>query len=51
MGCAQSLLQTDADIQEEYELDKRLGRGVQGEVYLARHKATGDLVAIKLVRR
>jgi alpha-tubulin suppressor-like RCC1 family protein/tRNA A-37 threonylcarbamoyl transferase component Bud32 len=34
----------------EYEIVRELGRGGTAVVYLARHRATGDEVAIKLVR-
>ena len=35
---------------DEYEILRELGRGGTAVVYLARHRATGDDVAIKLVR-
>lgn len=31
----------------DYNLTKKIGTGAYGKVYLARHKSTGDLVAIK----
>jgi len=33
-----------------YEVKARLGRGGMGDVYLAQHESTGDLVAIKRAR-
>ena len=51
LGCAQSLLKTDADIEELYLLDKLVWEGVEGRVYLATCRSTGDKVAIKMVIR
>jgi RIO-like serine/threonine protein kinase len=51
MGCAQSLLKLDADLETLYSLDKCIGEGVEGLVYLATCKASGAKVAIKLVPR
>lgn len=51
MGCVQSMLKTDADIEELYSLDKCIGEGVEGQVYLATDKATQKQVAVKLVAR
>lgn len=51
MGCAQSFLKTDADIESLYTLDKLIGVGVEGSVYLATCTTTGQQVAIKLVPR
>jgi hypothetical protein len=49
MGCVLSVFQKDADLQELYDLVKKVGEGVEGEVWLANDKATGAPVAIKLV--
>eukprot|EP00775_Hariotina_reticulata_P003264 gene3264-3542_t len=51
MGCAQSLLKLDADLEQLYTLDKLIGEGVEGVVHLATCNTTGDKVAIKLVAR
>jgi RIO-like serine/threonine protein kinase len=51
MGCAQSLLKLDADLETLYSLDKCIGEGVEGMVYLATCKASSAKVAIKLVPR
>ncbi|WIA14928.1 hypothetical protein OEZ85_001641 [Tetradesmus obliquus] len=51
MGCVQSLFQEDADLETLYSLDKCIGEGVEGMVYLATCKASGAKVAIKLVPR
>lgn len=51
MGCMQSYMKTDADLEELYSLDKCIGQGVEGEVYLATCKDTGEQAAIKLVAR
>lgn len=51
MGCVQSLLKADGDIEELYTLDKCVGEGVEGQVYLATERETGQQVAIKLVAR
>jgi RIO-like serine/threonine protein kinase len=51
MGCAASLLKTDPDLETLYTLDKCIGEGVEGLVYLATCKASGAKVAIKLVPR
>ena len=37
-------------LESEYELIRELGQGGMAAVYLARHKATGRLVAIKAIR-
>jgi alpha-tubulin suppressor-like RCC1 family protein/tRNA A-37 threonylcarbamoyl transferase component Bud32 len=41
---------TPAGLSADYELIRELGRGGTSTVYLAREKATGDEVAIKLIR-
>jgi RIO-like serine/threonine protein kinase len=51
MGCVQSALKTDADLEELYSLGECIGEGVEGRVYLATCNSTGQQVAIKLVAR
>jgi serine/threonine protein kinase len=51
MGCMQSLLKTDADLEQLYTLGKCVGEGVEGQVYLATAVDGGEQVAIKLVTR
>jgi len=51
MGCAQSVFKLDVDLEQLYTLDKLIGEGVEGVVYLATCKTTGEKVAIKLVAR
>jgi serine/threonine protein kinase len=51
MGCVQSAFKADADIEELYSLDKCIGEGVEGQVYLATCNSSGKHVAIKLVER
>src|SRR6476659_10614824 len=41
---------THAALDAEYEILRELGRGGTSLVYLARERATGDEVAIKLIR-
>ena len=36
---------------DDYEISKPISRGAFGRVYLARKKATGDLFAIKVMRK
>lgn len=45
------MFKVDADIEDLYSLDKCIGEGVEGQVYLATCKVTGKHVAIKLVAR
>lgn len=39
------------DLEQMYELDRQVGEGVEGAVYLATERASGQQVAIKLVHR
>src|ERR1700733_12070796 len=41
---------THAALDAEYEIIRELGRGGTALVYLARERATGDEVAIKIIR-
>ncbi len=51
MGCVASILATDSDLETRYSLDKEVGCGVEGSVWLATDKTTGKHVAIKLIPR
>jgi hypothetical protein len=50
-GCLSGLAHPDADLEQLYTLDKCVGEGVEGRVFLAACRATRQQVAIKLVER
>jgi serine/threonine-protein kinase SRK2 len=50
-ACASSLGSGLKDLEDTYEVIKPLGEGVEGKVYLCKHKTTNELVAVKLVER
>lgn len=46
-----ALLAPAADLEQVYELDRQVGEGVEGAVYLATERSSGQQVAIKLIER
>ena len=37
--------------QSKYEIEGKIGQGVYGDVYKARNKVTGELVAMKKIKK
>ena len=44
-------LSADADVEQRYVPMKRVGSGAEAEVWLARERASGQMFALKLVKR
>lgn len=45
-ACASALGSGLADLEEVFDVLKLLGEGVEGKVYLCRHKVSNELVAV-----
>lgn len=43
------LVSVDEDPEEHFSLMERLGKGTYGEVFKAHHKASGRIVAAKII--
>jgi serine/threonine protein kinase len=50
-ACVSALGSGLDDLDDAYEVIKLLGEGVEGKVYLCKHRTTNELVAVKLVER
>lgn len=42
---------TEASFSKEYELMEKLGEGTYGQVFKAKHKATEELRAVKIMKK